>query len=77
MPYLKSKGIRDLYYIKVARVGTKAEVHPECGDNDFRLVFEIEFVKQLLPDYTKVNLPIWETFNDTTMEKLALMPAVK
>jgi len=70
MPYLKNKGVRDLYFIKVARVGTKAEVHPECGDNDFRLVFEIEFVKQLLPHYTKVRLPIWDTFHDTTMEKL-------
>jgi len=67
MPYLKSKGIRDLYYIKVARVGTKAEVHPECGDNDFRLVFEIEFVKQLLPDYKQIHLNIWETFTDTIL----------
>jgi len=74
MPYLKGKGIRDLYYIKVARVGTKSEMHPECGDNDFRLVFEIEFVKQLMPDYIKVKLPIWETFNDITMEKLMMIP---
>ena len=70
MPYMKKKGIRDLYFIKVARVGTKKEVHPECDDNDFRLVFEIEFVKQLFDDYKTVKLSIWNTFIDTTLDKL-------
>lgn len=70
MPYMKGRGIRDLYYIKIARVGTKQEVHPECDDNDFRLVFEIEFVKQLFTDYLPVHLNIWCTFTDTTMERL-------
>lgn len=70
MPYMKGKGIRDLYYIKIARVGTKQEVHPECDDNDFRLVFEIEFVKQLFTDFLPVHLNIWRTFTDTTMERL-------
>ena len=67
MPYMKGLGVRDLYLIKIARVGTKAETHPECGDNDFRLVFEIEFVKQLFDDYKKVHLDIWQTFKDTTL----------
>lgn len=67
MPYLKGKGIRDLYYIKIARVGTKQEVHSECDDNDLRLVFEIEFVKQLFKEYQPVHLNIWRTFTDTTM----------
>ncbi len=70
MPYVKRKGIRDLYLIKIARVGTKKEVHPECDDNDFRLVFEIEFVKQLFDDYKPHRLKIWETFTDTTLEEL-------
>ena len=67
MPYLKGKGIRDLYYIKIARVGTKQEVHSECDDNDLRLVFEIEFVKQLFKEYQPVHLNIWRTFTDTTI----------
>lgn len=67
MPYIKSKGIRDLYLIKIARVGTKKEVHPECDDNDFRLVFEIDFVKQLFDDYKMVDLQIWHTFTDTDL----------
>ncbi len=68
MPYMKKKGIRDLYFIKVARVGTKKEVHPECDDNDFRLVFEIEFVKQLFDDYKPIRLNIWDTFTDSTLQ---------
>ena len=28
MPYIKGLGVRDLYLIKIARVGTKQEVHP-------------------------------------------------
>ena len=70
MPYTKRKGIRDLYLIKVARVGTKHEVRPEADENDLRLVFEIEFVKQLFDDYKPHRLRIWETFTDTTLGEL-------
>ena len=72
MPYTKRKGIRDLYLIKVARIGTKHEVRPDCDDNDLRLVFEIEFVKQLFDDYKSHRLKIWETFTDTTLGELIL-----
>ncbi len=70
MPYMKRKGVRDLYLIKIARVGTKKEVHPECDDNDFRLVFEIQFVKQMFDDYQPLHLDIWQSFTDTTVEEL-------
>lgn len=70
MPYRKGKGIRDLYYIRVARVGSKHEVHPEADPKDLRLVFEIEFVKQLFSDYKPVRLAVWNTFTDTTLEKI-------
>lgn len=70
MPYMKRKGVRDLYFINIARVGTKKEVHPECDDNDFRLVFEIQFVKQLFDDYKPIKLDIWRTFADTTIKEL-------
>lgn len=68
MPYIKGKGIRDLYYIKIVRVGTKKEVFPECNDDDFRLVFEIEFVKRLFANYQPIHLNIWRTFTDTKMD---------
>lgn len=54
MPYIKGKGVRDLYLIRVARVGTKAEVHPESKDENLRLVFELEFLESL-PEYKKVD----------------------
>lgn len=68
MPYIKRKGIRDLYLIKIARVGTRKEGQPDNDPNDFRLVFEIEFVKELFKDYKPVELEIWHTFTDTTMK---------
>lgn len=70
MPYMKRKGVRDLYLINIARVGTKKEVHPECDDNDFRLVFEIQFVKQMFEEYQPIHLDIWQAFTDTTIERL-------
>lgn len=70
MPYVKGKGVRDLYYIKIARVGSKAEVRPESDDTSLRLVFEIEFVRQLYADYKRVTLDIWHAFTDTTLEKM-------
>ncbi len=39
IPYIKGKGIRDIYIIRMMRVGTKQEVHPECIDNKLRLIF--------------------------------------
>lgn len=67
MPYSKGKGIRDLYLIKVARVGTKHEVKKESNDRDLRLIFEIEYIKPLFDDYIPFRLKIWNTFTDTKM----------
>lgn len=67
MPYLKGKGIRDLYLIKVARVGTRKEGQPDNDPNDFRLVFELEFVQEVFNDYKPIKLDIWRTFTDTNM----------
>ena len=47
MPYIKGKGVSDLYLIRVARVGSKAEVHPETEDERPRLVFELEYLESL------------------------------
>lgn len=74
MPYEKRKGIKDLYLIKIARVGTKKEVYPECDDNDFRLVFEVEFVKELFEKHKMVELKIWRAFTDTTLGELVQSP---
>ena len=47
MPYIKGKGVSDLYLIRVARVGNKAEVHPETNDGRPSLVFELEYLESL------------------------------
>ena len=70
IPYLKGKGIRDLYLIKTVRLGTHKEGQLEENKKDFRLVFEIEFYKQLFSDYKPIELKIWRAFTDTTVEKL-------
>lgn len=73
MPYIKRKGIRDLYLIKIARVGTRKEGQPNNDPNDFRLVFEIEFVKQLFDNYKPIYLEIWHAFTDTKLYKILAM----
>ena len=70
MPYLKRKGIRDLYLIKIARVGSRKEGNPDCDPSDMRIVFEIRFLKKLFPDCRPIELDIWHTFKDTTINKL-------
>lgn len=70
MPYFKGKGIRDLYLIKIARVGTRKEGQSDNNPNDFRLVFEIEYVDKLFEDFKPINLEIWRTFTDTNMTEL-------
>lgn len=68
MPYIKEKGVRDLYLIRVARIGNKAEIHPESNDERPRLVFELEYLESL-PDYEMVNLNrYW--FKDTLLGRI-------
>ena len=70
MPYLSGKGIRDIYYIKIARLGYRKEGQEKEDKKDLRLVFEIEHVGQLFDDYKKVKLEIWRTFTDTILSEL-------
>ncbi len=55
MPYIKGKGIRALYLIRVARIGNKAEVNPNSNDEEPRLVFDLEYLESL-PDYRPISL---------------------
>lgn len=66
MPYIKGKGVRDLYLIRVARIGNKAEIHPESADKEPRLVFDLEYL-QSLSDYKPVKLNIFNTYRDTLL----------
>ena len=55
MPYIKGKGVRDLCLIRLARIGNKAEIHPDSNDDEARLVFELEYLESL-KEYQKINL---------------------
>ena len=69
MPYIKGRGVRDLYLIRIARIGSKAEVHKDCDDKDPRLVFDLEFL-QSLPEYVPVRLNMFNTYCDTTLGRI-------
>lgn len=73
MPYIKGKGIRDLYLIKIARIGNKHEIHPESNDRDPRLVFELEYLESL-PQYMPIKLNIFNTYCDTLLGRINDLP---
>lgn len=70
MPYIKGKGVKDLWLIKVARLGFRKEGTTLEDKNDLRLVFEIEYVSPIFDDYQSVELKIWRTFTDSTIYEL-------
>ena len=68
MPYIKEKGVRDLYLIRIARIGNKAEIHPKSGDEEPRLVFELEYLESL-HEYEMVKLSkYW--YKDTLLGRI-------
>ena len=67
-------GIRDLYLIKIARIGSRREGELDNDPNDLRIVFELQFVKQMFPEYKKQRLDIWQTYTDTTLEEILQEP---
>ena len=69
MPYIKGKGVKDLYLIRIARIGNKAEIHPESNDDEPRLVFELEYLESL-PEYHPVHLDFVRTYTDTFLGKV-------
>lgn len=69
MPYIKGKGVRDLYLIRIARIGNKAEIYPESMDKAPRLIFDLEFL-QSLPEYIPTKLNMFNTYRDTLLGKI-------
>lgn len=66
---LSLKGGRDPYLVRIARIGNKAEIHPETKDTAPRLVFELEYLESL-PEYVHVNLNIFRTYRDTLLGRV-------
>ena len=70
MPHIKGKGVRDIYLIKIVRIGSKNEVHPEEEDTKApRLVFELEYLESL-PEYKMINLNFQHAFTDTYLGRV-------
>lgn len=69
MPYIKGKGVKDIYLIRIARIGNKAEIHPKSEDKDPRLVFELEYLESL-PEYFPIRLNINYTYTDTFLGRV-------
>lgn len=69
MPYIKGKGVKDLYLIRIARIGKKAEIHPKSKDTDPRLIFELQYLESL-PEYVPVKLNIKYTYLDTLLGRI-------
>lgn len=70
MPHIKGKGVRDLYLIKIVRVGSKTEIHPEVVDTKApRLVFELEYLESF-PEYKMISLNFQHAFTDTFLGRV-------
>ena len=70
MPHIKGKGVRDLYLIKIVRLGSKTEIHPDVEDDKApRLVFELEYLESL-PEYKMINLNFQHAFTDTFLGRV-------
>jgi len=68
MPYIKGKGVRDLYLIRLARIGIKSEINPKSNDEEPRLVFELEYLESL-PEYEMISLTrYW--YKDTLLGRI-------
>ncbi len=68
MPYVKGKGVRDIYLIHVARIGNKAEIYPDTNDVEPRLVFNLEYLESL-PDYRDIKLAKY-FYRDTVLGRV-------
>ena len=70
MPHIKGKGVRDIYLIKIVRVGSKTEIRPEVVDKKApRLVFELEYLESL-SEYKMINLNFQRAFTDTFLGRV-------
>jgi len=75
MPYMKGKGIRDVYEIVRMRTISGSEARQDEGKDitdDLRLAFELRFSHRLFEDYRMVDVLkfIDLTFRDTTFSEL-------
>lgn len=66
MPYFKKLGIKDIYLIKIARIGSKAEIREDSNDTDPRLIFELEYLESL-DKYKDIRPNLFRTYRWTAL----------
>ena len=75
IPYIKSKGVRDIYEIVRVRTITGKEAKQTEGEDatdDMRLAFDLRFSRKLFDDYRPIDTHkmISYTFIDTTFDEI-------
>jgi len=70
VPWIKGKGIRDIYRITEIRTVTKAELGGLPTDDKMRLSFILGEFRHLYEDYRSFSLKIKDTYSDTILEEL-------
>lgn len=68
MPYIKGKGVRDLYLIKSIHVGEYQ--NKKNSATEYRMVFDLEFICQVADGFDKVTLDIWHTYRLTSISDI-------
>ena len=63
MPYIKRKGVRDLYAIKSVWIGEKKDIGLKGKEGDLRIIFKVEFLRQVFHSYMPIHLNIWHTYS--------------
>lgn len=70
MPYLKGKGIKDLYRITSVRLTDMAGDRPNGTPKDLQLAFEIRFVGQVFNDYVPTELDLMSKYSDKCSDEI-------
>lgn len=70
-PYIKDKGVRDVYEITKVRTITSREAKDGDGGDDLRLAFHLANRRQLSDDYQMLTLDVGHVFRETTIEELS------
>lgn len=73
---MKGKGIRDLYVVKNIRVERYKEDELSENNEDYRLVFEVEHLCQLLTKFRMIDLEIWRTYSIKSISQLRRNPNI-
>lgn len=71
MPYIKGKGVKDIYLIKLLRLGSKTEIHPDTKKDlkAPRFVFELEYLESF-SEYRMLTLRFQRAFTDTFLGRV-------